>query len=330
VGLLIGLAILTVPTVTAEQSPTERVRYIDVHGHVDEIYGPCAAFPSNWCWGDLTGTSGNPAAPAAPGSPLSSSIDDHGVTHVRYIDVHGHVDEIYGPCAAFPSNWCWGDLTGTSGNPAAPAAPGSPLSTSGILKQSKSTTTNISQSGDYDFTDYGHSHGWKAGSPSPNPIGDGYNYADWRLTFNINAMSGGTGMTGGSLNVSWTTSKGVVSTKTHDYGLAAPHGDPLKSIETSIDGWVTRLEFSDGYSYPLSPGSPPLAIDFTALGLQTHLRQSNQLSVVGIVRYRLGRVYLDDSNQNDWQDGDGWAYSATDTISGGGILTATGTLSIRR
>ena len=100
------------------------VYYFGSGGLLFELYNQCG--PTDWCWGNVSGTSSNYAPPADPGSPLSSLVDSTGRRHVYYFGSGGLLFELYNQCG--PTDWCWGNVSGTSSNYAPPADPGSPLS----------------------------------------------------------------------------------------------------------------------------------------------------------------------------------------------------------
>jgi hypothetical protein len=72
---------------------SQHVNYIDAGGHIHELYcGP------GTCWKDNDLTIATPApapTPAKWGSPVTSYAMSDGTQHVFYIDVNGHVREIY-------------------------------------------------------------------------------------------------------------------------------------------------------------------------------------------------------------------------------------------
>ncbi len=201
--------------------------------------------------------------------------------------------------------------------------------------QVKTTTTSASQQGFYYLWAYGNAHNWAAGGlPSPNPRGDGLNYAEWMLTFDLSQLPRGSSITSAVLNASWTIKAPTIFPALWSWSplnaVPTSSRQPIKYMTVDSAGWLTRLVFSDGFTYQFS-GSPrqnPNSLNLLSLGLQSHLANSAQVTLVGTLQYGLGRAYLDDSAGDDWQDAKGWAYSCTNNASGTGVATGSGTLSV--
>jgi hypothetical protein len=198
--------------------------------------------------------------------------------------------------------------------------------------QTKSATTpTISQDGFYCLWGRGNYHGW-CSKPSPD-AGDGTVHAELSVTFDLSTMPRGSSVTFAWLNPSWTINAPTIYPALWSYPLNTFPGSsrqPIKYMTPGAVGTLTRLVFSDGYTYSLSAVSTqnPASLDLVGLGLLQHLQNSTQVTLVGTLQFWLGRAYLDDAAGDDWQHAHGWADSCVNHAHGSANMTGSGTLTI--
>src|ERR1035437_2400344 len=206
-----------------------------------------------------------------------------------------------------------------------------PLLEANSFTQSKSASTSTSQYGQYRLWGYGNYHGWSQ-LPSPNPYGDGYNYAEWTLTYDLSRLPRKISVTSAMINASWTINAPTVYPAVISYPTRGPGSSrqPIKYMSPAVAGWLTRIVFNDGYTYwfPGPPRQNPNSINLVGLGLGSHLENSTQVTLVGTLQYNLGRAYLDDAAGDDWQHAHGWAEWCVNGAYGAATATGSGTLSV--